>query len=256
MTQPRHEITTKKVLLQLPGMDAVTSRLVEFAGADGQPLPLQVYYPAGVARPVPAVVIVEGYADPGFTKFFGCRFMEMDWSVSMAKLMAASGLAVITYATREPEADARALLAHVGAHADVLGVDATRTGLWGTSGHGPLTVSLLDRVRCAVLSNTYTCDFDGATHVADAARTFRFVAPAPAAPPPPTPLFVIRAGQDEMPGLNASLDRFVARALASNVPLTLVNHAQAPHSFDLFHDSDLTRHVLRQAFAFLRFHLD
>lgn len=255
MTQPRHELTTRKVLLQLPGMETVTSRLVEFAGADGQPLPLQVYYPAGVAPPVPAVVIVEGYADPGFTKFFGCRFMEMDWSVSMARLMAASGLAVITYANREPEADAKALLAHVIADADVLGVDATRTGLWATSGHGPLAVSLLGQVRCAVLSNTYTCDVDGATEVADAARTFRFAAPAPGELPGRTPLFVIRSGQDEMPGLNTSLDRFVSRALASNVPLTLVNHPEAPHSFDLFHDSELTRHVLRQALAFLHFHL-
>lgn len=255
MTQPRHEITTRKVLLQLPGMAAVTSRLSAFAGADGQPLPIQVYYPAGVAAPVPAVVIVEGYADPGFTKFFGCRFMEMDWSVSMARLIAASGLAVITYANREPDADARALLAHVSAHADTLGVDAKRAGLWATSGHAPLAVSLLDQARCAVLSNPYTCDLDGATHVADAARTFRFVAPSPAEPSTRIPLFVIRSGQDEMPGLNASLDRFVSRRLASGAPITLVNHPEAPHSFDLFHDSELTRHTLRQAFAFLRFHL-
>lgn len=255
MTQPRHEIATRKVLLQLPGTDAVTSRRSEFSGADGQPLPLEVYYPAGVAPPVAAVVIIEGYPDPGFAKFVGCRFMEMDWAVSMARLLAASGLAAITYANREPEADVRALLSHVSAHADALGVDAKRTGLWATSGHGPLAVSLLDRVRGAVLANTYTCDFDGATHVADAARTFRFVAPAPAEPSTGTPLFVIRSGRDEMPGLNPSLDRFVSRALASNVSLTLVNHPEAPHSFDLFDDSELTRHVLRQAFAFLRFHL-
>lgn len=72
---------------------------------------------------------------------------------------------------------------------------------------------------------------------------------------PRVPTFVIRSGKDEMPGLNASLDRFVTYALAQNAPLTLVNHADAPHSFDLFHDTGMTRHVLEQALAFLRFYL-
>lgn len=55
-----------------------------------------------------------------------------------------------------------------------------------------------------------------------------------------------------MPGLNESLDRFVAEALSRSVPLTLVNHPDAPHSFDLFHDSERTRDILRQALDFLR----
>jgi hypothetical protein len=139
MTQPRHEITTKKVLLQLPGMDAVTSRLVEFAGADGQPLPLQVYYPAGVARPVPAVVIVEGYADPGFTKFFGCRFG--DGLVGVDGLD--GGIRAGGDHLRDPRAKPMPGLLYVSAHADVLGVDATRTGLWA-----PPATAL--RCRCSI----------------------------------------------------------------------------------------------------------
>ena len=69
------------------------------------------------------------------------------------------------------------------------------------------------------------------------------------------PLFVARAGQEQMPGLNPALDRFVANALARNLPLTLVNHADGPHAFDLFHDSDTTREIIRQVLGFLRFHL-
>jgi hypothetical protein len=176
--------------------------------------------------------------------------MEMEWSVSLARLMAVSGLAAITYANREPVADLDALLEHLAATGSALGVDAARCALWATSGHAPLALSRLPRAACVVLSNPYTCDLAPASHVAEAAATFKFVAP-PASWPLDRPLFVVRSGRDEMPGLNASLDRFVTQALAQNAPLTLVNHPDAPHSFDLFHDSAQTRLVLRQALAFL-----
>jgi len=32
-------------------------------------------------------------------------------------------------------------------------------------------------------------------------------------------------------------------------------HAEAPHAFDVFHDSDASREIIRQWLAFLRFHL-
>src|SRR5215210_5219422 len=54
-----------------------------------------------------------------------------------------------------------------------------------------------------------------------------------------------------LPALNDALDRFIAAALARNLPITVVNHAAAPHAFDLFDDSDATREVVRQILAFL-----
>lgn len=252
MTQPqRHEIATRRILLQLPGMDAVSVRKEVFIGADGAPLPMDVYYPAGERTALPAIVIVEGYPDPGFARFLGCRFMEMDWSISLAQLIGASGLAVVTYANREPVADANRLLEHLVTSGAALGIDPSRLGLWATSGHGPLAVSLLNHVGCAVLSNAYTRDIAPATHVAEAAATFRFAAPPASELAVATPMFVIRSGQDEMPGLNESLDRFVAGATALNVPVTVAHHPDAPHSFELFHDSDRTREILRDALAFL-----
>jgi hypothetical protein len=197
------------------------------------------------------VVIIEGYADPGFSTFLGCRFMDMAWSISIAQLIAASGMATITYANLQPSSDAEAVLEHVKAKAGRLGVDGMRLGLYATSRHAPVALSVVGRARCAVLSNPYTFDVDGTTHVADASKMFRFEAPVMNTIPSGTPMFVIRSGNDEMPGLNASLDPFVARALA-NQPLWLVNHPEAPHAFELFHDSEATRHILRAAMAFLR----
>jgi hypothetical protein len=73
--------------------------------------------------------------------------------------------------------------------------------------------------------------------------------------PQDLPLFLVRSGRDEIPGLNDAMDRFAAAALRRNLPMTLVNHPEAPHAFDLFHDSDTSREVVREVLVFLRFHL-
>jgi len=69
------------------------------------------------------------------------------------------------------------------------------------------------------------------------------------------PLFIARAGQDQMPGLNDTLDRFLVKALACNLPISFVNHSEAPHAFDLFHDSETSRGIISRILAFLQSHL-
>jgi hypothetical protein len=58
-----------------------------------------------------------------------------------------------------------------------------------------------------------------------------------------------------MPHLNETIDDFVAGALARNLPVTLVNHASAPHAFDLLDDSGASRETIRSLLGFLRIHL-
>jgi hypothetical protein len=55
--------------------------------------------------------------------------------------------------------------------------------------------------------------------------------------------------------LNEALDGFVHQALTCNLPVTVVNHAEAPHAFDLFHDSEVSREIIRRILQFMRFHL-
>lgn len=252
MTQPtRHEVTLKKAVLHIPDMEALETRTSEFAAADGNPLPIRTYHPAVADGPLPAVVLVEGYSDPRFSPFLGCSFIDMEWTISVAQLIAASGMVAVTYANREPAGDLGALLEHLRSNGRVLGIDSSRVGLWATSGNGPVALSASPSAVCMVLSNTYTCDLTGATHVADAARTFGFAVP-PGCELPRVPTLVIRSGKDEMPGLNESLDRFVAKATALNAPITVAHHPDAPHSFELFHDSEESRRILRQALMFLR----
>lgn len=264
----RQEITKKKVVYQMPGMDAVTIRRdVEYRVTDAGPLTMDIYYPSdpkGEAR-TPAVVFVNGYPDPGLEKMLGCKLKEMECYVCWGQLTAASGLIAITYTTgKEPGADIHALLQHVRQNAAALRVDENRIGLWACSGNVPNAISVLmqegrDYLKCAVLCYGLMLDLEGATDVAEAAKQWGFANPCAgksvADLPQDVALFIVRAGRDEIPRLNETLDRFLSKALTYNLPITFVNHAAAPHAFDLLDDSETTRAIIRQILAFMRFHL-
>jgi hypothetical protein len=48
------------------------------------------------------------------------------------------------------------------------------------------------------------------------------------------------------------VEKFPAVVLARDLPLTLINQAAAPHSFDLFDDSQASRATIREVLRFLR----
>ena len=155
----QNDISKKKVVYEMPGMDAVTIRRdVEYRETDAGALTMDIYYPSdwkSGAR-APAVVIVTGYPGLGFEKMVGCKFKDMGSSVSWGQLMAASGLAAITYTNREPATDLYALLDYVRQNSESLGIDETGIGLWSSSGNVPLALSVLiseaqEYLKCAVL---------------------------------------------------------------------------------------------------------
>jgi acetyl esterase/lipase len=251
-------IAKQPVVLELPGMDAVSIERNVPYGSAGPRRRLDVYRPPGTATPaLPAVLFVTGYADSGAAKVFGCRLMDMAAYVCWARLVACMGLVGILYENEEPAADARAVLNHVRTSAKSLGIDAQRLGLWSCSGNAPNALGLIadnPDLACAALVYGYTTDFDGHRDVAAAHAQFGF-----ACPPSleltalrRTTLLLVRAGRDEAPGLNAALDRFVPRALEANVPLTLVNYPEGPHAFDIVDPSSGSRAAIRQILAFLR----
>jgi len=264
----RHEITIKRVVYQIPGMDAVTIRRdVEYRVTDAGGLTIDLYHPPdskGEAR-APAVIFVNGYPDPGAQKIIGCKRKEMESCISWGRLTAASGLVAINYTTgNEPATDIHALLQYVRQNAAVLGIDENRIGVWACSGNVPLALSVLMRedreyLKCGVLCYGCMLDLDGFTHIAEAARTWGFVNPCVAKSvedlPHDIPLFIARAGRDEIPHLNETLDRFLCKTLTCNLPVTLVNHSEAQHAFDLLHDSETSREIIKQILAFMRFHL-
>jgi hypothetical protein len=266
-TQQDH-ISKKVVVYRISGMDDVqVERDVVYRATDAAgTLTMDLYYPPDGKRAEqrPAVVIVAGYSDLGLQSMLGGKFKEMGFSTSWARLMAASGIVAIVYTNREPAADLHALLAHVKQHAAALGVDEARIGVWASSGNVPLALSVLMQnagyhFACAALCYGFMLDLDGSTWVAEASKQWGFVNAAAGHTvddlPSDLPLFVARAGRDAFPHLNDGLDRFVAKALARNLPVTVTNHSVAPHAFDLLHDSETSREIVRQLLGFMRCHL-
>lgn len=239
------EAVRKTAVLHLPGMDQVEVKREQSYGDGGT---FDLYVAAGAA-PAPTVLFVYGFPDPRFAQ--GLR--QMGAYTSWGRLLAASGMNAIAYSYREPVSDLAALLTHVRQNAGALGIDAGRLGIWSASGNVPTALNLLmteppGTFRAAALLYGYMLE------VPDAAEQFGIGVPARGRKiddlPRSVPLLVVRAGQDQTPLLNVSLESFVSAALARDLPLTLINQPGAPHSFDLFDDSDASRSTIRRILSF------
>lgn len=249
----------KSVVFTLPGMESLPVRRdMTFRAASGTELLMDVYYPSfSPDQPPPLVLMPMAYPDPT------ARVRVFGPLTSWAQLMAASGTAAVVYGTEAPEEDVHALLRHLRTHAAALGLDSDRVGLFATSANVTVALSALmrdRRLRCGALLYGYTMDLDGSTFVADMARQFGFVnacaGKSIADLPSETPLLFVRAGRDEFRGLNAALDKVIERALASNLPLSLINHAAGVHGFDLDEHTAIARGIVQHVLAFLRLHLN
>ncbi len=258
-----HEIALKRVVHEIAGAESLpVQRDIVYATVGGERLMMDLYFPAETTRsePTPAVVFVIGYPDQGVRRVVGCAAKAMASYVSWAQLVAASGLIAVTYTNQDPARDVRHVIRYLQDHSDGLGIDSGRLALWACSGSGPTALSVLmdpdARIRCAAFCYAYLFDANGETAVADAARRFGFANPCVGRSldemPPDVPLLIVRAGQDEMPGLNASSDRVVAGALERNLAITVTNHRTGPHTFDLFDDSKEASRTVEYVLAFLR----
>ena len=267
MTQvPANDLFTRRICLHLDGMDAVTVRRDFAFGTADHGLRFDVYDPPGETPDGrwPAVIIAAGYPGTMEPRITPLTFKEIGSTVSMCQLIAVSGMAAIAYTNHEPVADLQALFEHVHEHAESLRIDPARVGLFAFSGNIPtaLTTIMRDATRtpaCAVFGCGCLLDLDGATDVADAARQFGFANPCAGRSVADlrrdVPLLITRAGRDQFPAMNASIDRFIRQGLIENLPMTFVNHPEGPHAFDLFDDSRTSRDIVRQTLRFLRQHL-
>ncbi|MEO7733111.1 MAG: hypothetical protein ABIY55_19265 [Kofleriaceae bacterium] len=217
------------------------------------PLGFDLYRPPQPDRPGPAIVFVSGLADPGVVAMFGKPLKDCASSIGWARLVAASGIAGITYLNRTP-ADVTALIRHLRAEAGTLGIDPARIGVWACSGHAPNALGVIahERIACAALLYGYLLDPDGATSADPAMQYFAMPAVSIDELPRAMPMLVVRAGKDTTPGLDERLQRFVAAARARELAITLIDHAEAPHAFDLVDDSPATHAVIDDVLAFLR----
>ena len=186
------------------------------------------YVPPDARESLPAVLIVGGY--PG-------RINAMEPVKAWARRIADAGMIAAAYANEDPIADVHRAIEELRTRTD-------RIALFASSGNVAVALSALRGVRCAALLYGCMLDLDERT------RSFGFADPKTRFEdiPRDVPLLLVRAGRDQFDGINDSIDRFVAQSLAHNLPITLINDADATHASD----SD---EVIRATLRFLQTHL-
>ncbi|MGW3984448.1 alpha/beta hydrolase fold domain-containing protein [Streptomyces mirabilis] len=124
---------------------------IEFRRTDDSRLLLDVYRPAGATEPLPAVVYFHGGG--------WARGSRTDYAEDRLVPVAASGIVVASASYRFSDVagwpaqldDAAAAVEYVLDHADHLGVDSSRVGVWGASAGGHIATMLaLHRDRPAI----------------------------------------------------------------------------------------------------------
>jgi acetyl esterase/lipase len=265
-TPPLEEIVRLRIVHRVPGTDRVrVDRNRPYKTVSGVGLLADVYRPADAAAPCPAVVLIHGGPVPA-----GSAPKNMGCFVSWGETLAASGLAAVTFNHRfyggaellEAARDVEDAVTWVRSQAIDLGIDPTRLALWAFSGGGPfLSLALREGARAPRALVAYYAALDlrekppgPASPVSDEDRLALSPAHHVESGRPVPPVLVVRAGLDH-PFLNATIDRFIAAALAHNAPLEAINHPDGRHGFDILDDDPRSREIAVRTIEFLRTHL-
>ncbi|MDA1369928.1 MAG: hypothetical protein O2971_04080 [Proteobacteria bacterium] len=248
---PANPAFTSEVVYSLPYRGEIREDIVygeEFESLD-------IFYPDSGTGPFPAVVFVIGFPDPGFEAMTGKKLKDLTPCQSWARLIAASRMAAVLYATVDPARSSVTCLEYLRSQADALAIDADRIGLWACSGNVPVAIHLLNSVPgicCANLNYGYMLDLNDSTTVQDASAQFRFANPNHGRDsfPENVDLLVVKAGKDEFPGINDGIDAFVVEGRARKVKMELIEYSQGVHAFDVLDSSAQSIEIVQQMLEF------
>lgn len=272
------------IVLRVAGVETVEVRAdlpyktVPTANGSTQPvaLALDVYtprdLPAGARRPV--LIFVHGGIVPGPNPMPKAWRLYQSWG----RTAAASGWIGVTFNHRmtirdnvaEAGSDLLDLIAYVRRNASGLRADADRMCVMFFSAGGPISSVLLrdpePHVRCIVLFYPYL-DLEHLRlktpfrepYSATTVDSLLAYSPAGALAGDPArlpPIFLAKAGRDQIPYLNASVDRFLQAAVQHEVTIDFVLHRTGEHGFDARNDDPRTHDILEQSLAFVKRHLE
>lgn len=273
VTQPPQrsvrEIVNMPVVYRVPDMDRVTVKSdLKYTATDDPNLLMDVYIPPRLAKTErrPAVVFIHGGA--------GAQFKPKDWGFykSWGRLIAASGMIAVTFTHRlgypkpllaEAASDVTAAINYVRANADSLNIDKERLCLAAYSAGGPLlSLGMRDRpeyVRCLVAFYAFLDIQQSEPHrnneTPEMVRRFSPITYLANDTGKLAPMFIARAGLDEVPAMNDSIDRFIREAISRNASITVFNHPLGVHGFDNQTDDERSREIIRSAIDFMKLHL-
>ena len=69
------------------------------------------------------------------------------------------------------------------------------------------------------------------------------------------PIMIASAGKDCVPFINPAVADFVSKAIAQNLPVTLIHYPNGQHNFDALDDNETTRMIIKTTLDFWKFHL-
>jgi len=257
------------VVYRVPGMHQVkVIQNLKYTRSDDPNILMDVYLPPDLARAEkrPVVIFIHGGAKPEWT--------AKDWGIykTWGQLIAASGFVGVTFTHRleypsksleNAAQDVRAAITYVRANADKLQADKDRICLIAFSAGGPM-LSLAMRgntpfVRCLVgfyaFMDIRQSDFQK-TETPETVKAFSPITYLEKDANKIPPMFIARAGRDEVPTMNNSIDRFINQAISKNITLNFANHPQGVHGFDNQNDGERSREIIREAIEFIKTHLN
>ncbi|MCA1622563.1 MAG: alpha/beta hydrolase [Acidobacteria bacterium] len=264
------EIVMMPVVYRVAAMDKVKVKSdLKYTDVDNPNLLMDIYSPPNLAKgeKLPAVIFIHGAA--------GAEYKPKNWGfyISWGRLIGASGFIGVNFTHRlsgqktsleDSAGDVAAAVNYIRTNADSLNINKDRVCLAAYSGGGVLlTPAIRDKpnyVRCLVSFYAYmdisqNGNLFAATESAETLRKFSPINYLANGSDKFAPMFIARAGLDQIPTMNDSIDRFIREALAKNVALTFANHPNGVHGFDSQTDDERSREILQSAIAFMKLHL-
>lgn len=263
------EIVNMPVVYRVPGMDKVIVKSdLKYTTTNDPNVLMDVYIPPGLANAErrPAVVFIHGGA--------GAQFKPKNWGIykSWGRLIAASGMIAVTFTHRlgypkpllaEAASDVTAAINYVRANADSLNIDKERLCLAAYSAGGPLLSLGMrgtpDYVRCLVAFYAFLDIQQSESHrtneTSEMVKRFSPITYLANDAAKLAPMFIARAGLDEVPAMNDSIDRFIREAISKNASIIVANHPEGVHGFDNQTDDERSREIIRSAIDFMKLHL-
>ena len=266
---------------ELPGMrNAVVRRGLTYRtvteGGVPRTLTMDVYRPPDAsAERRPALVFVHGGLVAGQS-----GPPPTEWPVyrSWGRLAAAAGLVGVVFNHRMTtdenvavaSSDVTTAVDYVRSNAATLGLDPSRLCIAVYSAGGPLaSVFMRERVphvRCLVLfypfldlehmrSQSPFRPAHPAAHVDSLVPRYSPAHLLTVAPSDLPPIFLAMAGEDQIPRLNDSIERFMRAAVANRVEIDFALHRRGAHGFDQRNHDARTRAILERALAFVQRHV-
>jgi acetyl esterase/lipase len=262
------EIVNAPVVLKVAGSSDVKVRAdLRYSEADPH-LFMDVFSPPATkpGERHPVVMFIHGGA--------GSASRPKDWGLykSWGRTVAASGFTAVTFNHRlgypdplleESATDVAAAIDYVRAHAREWNADGDRVCLAAFSAGGPMLTLGFDKkrtyVRCLIgfyeFMDIQQTGLHSKYEPAERVRAFSPIEHLEDEYARSVPMFIGRGGLDEIPTMNDSIDRYVARAIEKNANVVVWNHPTGTHTFDNQNDDDRSREIIVAALEFMRRHL-